>query len=80
MAELLRRLFNIRPSELPVFGAFFASYFIIGVQFSLGLTVSETLFLAEVGPSFLPHMYIFNAVLIIAASAVYTSYTDKLSV
>ncbi|OGL59945.1 MAG: hypothetical protein A3J27_00300 [Candidatus Tectomicrobia bacterium RIFCSPLOWO2_12_FULL_69_37] len=80
MANLLKRLFNIRPDEMAIFGAFFAFYFIIGVQFSLGLTIAETLFLSEVGPSFLPYMYIFNAVIIIMASAVYTAYTDKLSV
>lgn len=80
MADLFKRLFNIRPNEMAVFGAFFVFYFIIGVQFSLGLTISETLFLSEVGPSFLPYMYIFNAVIIIMASAVYTSYTEKLSV
>ncbi len=80
MATVFKRLFNVRPEELPVFTAFFLFYLLIGVQFSIGLTVSEALFLAEVGPGFLPYMYIFNALVIIVVSGLYASYTDKLSV
>lgn len=59
---------------------FFFFYFLIGVQFSIGLTVSEALFLSEVGPGFLPYMYIFNALMIIFISTFYSSLTEKLSI
>ncbi|MEE9240564.1 MAG: hypothetical protein V3U53_05180, partial [bacterium] len=80
MAIVFRRLFNVRQDEYAVFSAFFFFYFLIGIQFSIGLAVSEALFLSEVGPSFLPYMYIFNAFVIILISMVYTSFTDKFSI
>ena len=63
-----------------VFSVFFSFYLLIGVQFSIGLTVSEALFLSEVGPGFLPYMYIFNALTIIFISTFYSSLTAKLSI
>ena len=80
MSNFFKRLFNVRPDELHVFSGFFFFYFLIGLQFSIGLTVSEALFLAEVGPSFLPYMYILNAIAIILVSSVYSSFTERLSV
>lgn len=80
MAKLLKKVFNIQEEELLVFSVFFFFYFLIGVQFSIGLTVSEALFLSEVGPGFLPYMYIFNALMIIFISTFYSSLTEKLSI
>ncbi len=80
MAFVFKRIFNVRSNEYAVFAAFFAFYFLIGIQFSIGLAVSEALFLAEVGPGFLPYMYIFNAFVIIFISMIYTSFTDKFSI
>ena len=82
MSKLIKRLFNVREEEFLVFAAFFFFYFLIGLQFSIGLSVSEALFLShpKVGPGFLPYMYIFNALVIIVVSIVYTSFTDKLSI
>ena len=80
MAKLLKKAFNIQEEELLVFSVFFFFYFLIGVQFSIGLTVSEALFLSEVGPGFLPYMYIFNALMIIFISTFYSSLTQKLSI
>lgn len=80
MAKLLKKAFNIQEEELLVFSVFFFFYFLIGVQFSIGLTVSEALFLSEVGPGFLPYMYIFNALMIIFISTFYSSLTEKLSI
>lgn len=80
MARFLKRAFNIQQEELPVFSLFFLFYFLIGVQFSIGLTVSEALFLSEVGPGFLPYMYIFNALVIILISTFYSSLTQRLSI
>ncbi|MDE0332346.1 MAG: cyclic nucleotide-binding domain-containing protein [Nitrospinae bacterium] len=80
MAKLLKKAFNIQQEELLVFSVFFFFYFLIGVQFSIGLTVSEALFLSEVGPGFLPYMYIFNALMIIFISTFYSSLTEKLSI
>ena len=80
MTKLLKRAFNIQQEELLVFSVFFFFYFLIGVQFSIGLTVSEALFLSEVGPGFLPYMYIFNALMIIFISTFYSSLTEKLSI
>ena len=80
MAKFLKKAFNVQQEETLVFSAFFLFYFLIGVQFSIGLTVSEALFLSEVGPGFLPYMYIFNALVIILISAFYSSLTDKLSI
>ena len=80
MAKLLKKAFNIQEEELLVFSVFFFFYFLIGVQFSIGLTVSEALFLSEVGPGFLPYMYIFNALMIIFVSTFYSSLTEKLSI
>ena len=80
MTKLLKKAFNIQEEELLVFSVFFFFYFLIGVQFSIGLTVSEALFLSEVGPGFLPYMYIFNALMIIFISTFYSSLTEKLSI
>ncbi len=80
MAKLLKKAFNIQEEELLVFSVFFFFYFLIGIQFSIGLTVSEALFLSEVGPGFLPYMYIFNALMIIFISTFYSSLTEKLSI
>ncbi len=80
MAKLLKKAFNIQEEELLVFSVFFFFYFLIGVQFSIGLTVSEALFLSEIGPGFLPYMYIFNALMIIFISTFYSSLTEKLSI
>ena len=80
MAKLLKKVFNIQEEELLVFSVFFFFYFLIGIQFSIGLTVSEALFLSEVGPGFLPYMYIFNALMIIFISTFYSSLTEKLSI
>ncbi len=80
MAKLLKKVFSIQEEELLVFSVFFFFYFLIGVQFSIGLTVSEALFLSEVGPGFLPYMYIFNALMIIFISTFYSSLTEKLSI
>ncbi len=80
MAIVFKRIFNVREDEYAVFAAFFIFYFLIGLQFSIGLAVSEALFLSEVGPAFLPYMYIFNAFVIIFISMVYTSFTDKFSI
>ncbi len=82
MAGLFKRLFNVREDEFLVFAAFFFFYFLIGLQFSIGLSVSEALFLShpKVGPSFLPYMYIFNALVIIVVSMVYTRFTEMLSI
>ncbi|MDP6367452.1 MAG: hypothetical protein QF787_15110, partial [Nitrospinota bacterium] len=82
MAGLFKRLFNVREDEFLVFAAFFFFYFLIGLQFSIGLSVSEALFLShpKVGRSFLPYMYIFNALVIIVVSMVYTRFTEMLSI
>ncbi len=80
MAKLLKKAFNIQKEELLVFSVFFSFYLLIGIQFSIGLTVSEALFLSEVGPGFLPYMYIFNALMIIFISTFYSSLTEKLSI
>ena len=80
MAKFLKKAFDIQEEELLVFSVFFFFYFLIGVQFSIGLTVSEALFLSEVGPGFLPYMYIFNALMIIFISTFYSSLTEKLSI
>ncbi len=82
MATIFKRVFNVREDEFLVFTAFFVFYFLIGLQFSIGLSVSEALFLShpKVGPGFLPYMYIFNALVIIVVSSVYSSFTDKLSI
>ncbi len=80
MKKLLKKVFNIQEEELLVFSVFFFFYFLIGIQFSIGLTVSEALFLSEVGPGFLPYMYIFNALMIIFISTFYSSLTEKLSI
>ena len=80
MAKFLKKAFNIQQEELLVFSVFFLFYFLIGVQFSIGLTVSEALFLSEVGPGFLPYMYIFNALMIIFISTFYSSLTEKLTI
>ena len=70
MASIFKRVFNVREDEFLVFTAFFVFYFVIGLQFSLGLSVSEALFLSHpnIGPGFLPYMYIFNALVIIVHS------------
>ena len=82
MSKIFKRLFNVREDEFLVFAAFFFFYFLIGLQFSIGLAVSEALFLShpKVGPGFLPYMYIFNALIIIVVSSIYSSFTDKLSI
>lgn len=80
MARLLKKAFDIQREEILVFSVFFLFYFLIGVQFSIGLAASEALFLSEVGPGFLPYMYIFNALVIILISSFYSSLTEKLSI
>ena len=80
MATFFKRVFNIREDELLVFTAFFFFYFLIGIQFSIGLAISEALFLSEVGPQWLPVMYIFNAFVIILVSGGYSSLTVRLSI
>ncbi len=80
MAKILKKAFDIQEEELLVFSVFFSFYLLIGVQFSIGIAVSEALFLSEVGPGFLPYMYIFNALMIIFVSTFYSSLTEKLSI
>lgn len=82
MSKFFKRLFNVRDDEFLVFIAFFVFYFLIGLQFSIGLSVSEALFLShpKVGPGFLPYMYIFNSLVIIVVSIIYGSFTDKMSI
>ncbi|MBT3433485.1 MAG: cyclic nucleotide-binding domain-containing protein [Nitrospinaceae bacterium] len=82
MSNFIKRLFNVREDEFLVFISFFVFYFLIGLQFSIGLSVSEALFLShpKVGPGFLPYMYIFNSLVIIVVSMVYGSFTDKMSI
>ncbi|MFQ5894457.1 MAG: Npt1/Npt2 family nucleotide transporter [Nitrospinota bacterium] len=77
MARFLGNLFNVRREEWERLGLHFSLYFLLGVQFVLGLSTSESLFLAEVGPRFLPYMYILNAFLVIAVSSVYVMFADK---
>jgi len=82
MSKIFKRLFNVREDEFPVFIAFFVLYFLIGLQFSIGLSVSEALFLShpKVGPGFLPYMYIFNSLVIIVVSIIYGSFIAKMSI
>jgi HEAT repeat protein len=75
----LNRLFNIQTAEWPRLLFLYAMVFlfILGITWG-GLSV-EAAFLIEVGVENLPHVIIANALVSIAAVAVYTPFVDRVA-
>ncbi|MFQ6111880.1 MAG: hypothetical protein ACE5LX_07625, partial [Nitrospinota bacterium] len=78
MARALSQLFDIKTGEWPKLLWMFFFYFLSGTQFVVGISVSESLFLREIGFQYLPYMYIFNAAVVMAISTFYASLADRI--
>ncbi len=78
MVRALSQIFDIKTGEWPKFLWMFFFYFLSGTQFVVGISVSESLFLREIGFQYLPYMYIFNAAVVMAISTFYVSFADRI--
>lgn len=77
--RILSRLFNIRRNEWPRFALIYLIYFLALTGMQWGRPVIEAAFLTEVGVTFLPWVFVINALVTIVASAIYTAFADRVS-
>lgn len=79
MKSLLSKFLQVRSHEASSFVCSFLILFFIGVAATIGLAVTEALFLKEIGSAWLPQMMVVNSVIILVAFPVYDRLTRKLS-
>jgi len=79
MLRAISALFDIRPNEWPrvLLLYFLGGLFLVGMTW--GETISEALFLKQVGVQFLSLTFIADAVIGIVVIAVYASFVDRVS-
>jgi len=57
MGKWFEKAFGVRPDEQPLVGGFFFLFVIIGMFYTVGVAVGDTLFLANVSAEELPKLY-----------------------
>ncbi len=82
MHGLFERLFKIRPEEFRLTQAFFCYYTCIGMLYTLGATVGDSLFLSHVSPArvdgLLAWVYVGIAVATVGATWIFNVVQDRL--
>lgn len=82
MHGLFERLFKIRPEEFRLTQAFFCYYTCIGMLYTLGATVGDSLFLTHVAPArvdgLLAWVYVGIAVATVGAAWIFNVVQDRL--
>ena len=74
----ITRLLGVTLGETARFVRVAALFFTLMAGWGIGRACRDSLFIKEVGPAGLPWMYILNAFLLIAATALYARYVDRL--
>lgn len=76
--SVIKRLFDIRPDELPRFSLLFAVYFVYNVGVSWSNSSVSAIILNELGADFVAQGLIFYGITTIFASIIYTAFVDRI--
>jgi len=79
MTRILGYLFNIRPNEWPRAIIIYVMGFLFLVGMTWGETVAQASFLSRVGVEVLPYIFVADALITIAAIAIYTLFVDRIA-
>lgn len=77
MQGFLRKLLNIQPGEGRRLGILYVLGFVVAASLVWGSAVSRGLFLKQVGIEWLPLIFIFDALLALPITVVYTAVVDR---
>lgn len=75
--SLLNKIFNVHAGEWPKIFIAWAIRFFYTVSFVIAWTVIVAMFVAKYGISYLPHLFVINAVFTFFGSLIYSSFLDK---
>jgi CRP-like cAMP-binding protein/HEAT repeat protein len=79
MQALLRKLLNLQPGEGRKLAVLYLLGFVVATSLVWGQSIGRALFLKHIGVEWLPLMFIFDALLTLLVTIVYTAFVDRVS-